>query len=202
MSLFQLRQTMIDACNRSVRAVALAVVMFQWGGGSVGGSDWPAWRHDAGRSAVTHDHLPFQMHSHWKRDLGANHVAWPEDPRLHFDAAYEPIAVGRLLIVASAQTQSVTAYDTRSGEIRWRHLVDAPVRLAPVAHLQRVYFGSGQWRPYVPGRADGEAPLDHRRGAATTARHWQRKIDNAMARSGWNCHSRRYGLLHRGCVAV
>ena len=71
--------------------------------------DWVAWRHDAGRSAVTREVLPEQLHLLWSRALGRNHVAWEEDVRLQFDASYEPIVVGQKLIVASARNNTVTS---------------------------------------------------------------------------------------------
>jgi hypothetical protein len=99
--------------------------------------DWPAWRHDAGRSAVTQESLPVKLFPVWTRSLQPNQVAWQEDPRLHFDASYEPIVVGKRLIVASSRTNSVTAYDTDSGDQLWRYLTEAPVR-GSVAHKGRI----------------------------------------------------------------
>lgn len=61
---------------------------------------------------------------------------------MQFDASYEPIVVGKRLVVASARTNSVTAYDTDSGVELWRFLTDTPVRLAPFAHQKKIYFGA------------------------------------------------------------
>ena len=77
--------------------------------------DWPTWRHDSQRSAVTAASLPKDLKLTWSRELGPNHIAWGEDPRLQFDASYQPIVVGKTLVVASARTHSVTAYHTESG---------------------------------------------------------------------------------------
>src|SRR6478609_28711 len=95
-----------------------------------GAGDWPAWRYDAGRSAATPDDLPAVLHPHWTLTLPALKPAWPDQPLMPFDAAYEPVVAGRLMFVGSSRTDSVTAYDTRTGESRWRFLADGPVRFA------------------------------------------------------------------------
>ena len=119
------------------------------------GDDWPAWRHDAQRSAVTRETLPAKLFPMWTWSLEQNHIAWQEDPRLHFDASYEPIVVGNRMVVASARTNSVTAFDTDSGDQLWRFLTDTPVRLAPFAHKDKVYFGADDGCLHCLDIADG-----------------------------------------------
>ena len=115
--------------------------LFFWSCLAVAG-DWPAWRHDAGRSGATDEQLSAELHLQWSRQLPHLKAAWPEDVRLQFDANYEPVVVGKLMIVASSRNDSVTAYDTATGERRWRFFADAPVRFAPVASGGSVYFGA------------------------------------------------------------
>ena len=105
-------------------------------------ADWPTWRGDAARSASTTDPLPDNLKLHWQRELPPLTPAWEEDPRLHFDGGYEPIAADGLLFVASSRNDSVTAYDLDSGEQVWRHHAGGPVRFAPVAHDGVLYFGA------------------------------------------------------------
>jgi outer membrane protein assembly factor BamB len=126
----------------SVLALATVVV------GVVDAEDWPAWRHDSTRSAVTAEALPADLHLQWTRSLGANHVAWGEDPRLQFDATYEPIVTDNKLIVASSRDHSVTAFNTDTGKRLWKFYLSTPVRLAPFAHGGRVYFGADDSRLY------------------------------------------------------
>jgi outer membrane protein assembly factor BamB len=105
-------------------------------------ADWPTWRHDSGRSGVTDEQLPAEMYLQWSRKLPPLKPAWPEDVRLQFDADYQPIVVGKLMYIASSHNDSVTAYDTDTGEKRWRFFADAPVRFAPVASNGTIYFGA------------------------------------------------------------
>src|SRR5215208_3412981 len=81
-------------------------------------ADWPAWRHDARRTAASPHDLPADLKLHWTLDLPALTPAWPDQPLIPFDAAYEPIVVGQLMVVGSSRTDSVTAYDTRTGARR------------------------------------------------------------------------------------
>jgi len=105
-------------------------------------SDWPTWRHDSGRSAATDEQLPGDLHLQWSRQLPALTPAWPEDPRLQFDASYQPIVLGQLMFVASSVNDSVTAYDTATGKQQWRFFADGPVRFAPIGAEGRIYFGA------------------------------------------------------------
>ena len=104
--------------------------------------DWPTWRYDAARSAASTEQLAAELHLEWRRDNPPLVPAWSEDPRLHFDAAYQPIVMDGTIFVASSHNDSVTAYDTQTGRKKWRFYTGMPVRFAPVAANERVYFGA------------------------------------------------------------
>lgn len=118
-------------------AIAIAVTS-----SAVLATDWPTWRFDTGRGASTPEQLPESLHLQWTRDMGALKPAWPEDPRLHFDAAYEPVIAGQLMFVGSSRNDSVSAFDLKTGQRKWRVFADGPVRFAPLVHAGRVYFGA------------------------------------------------------------
>ena len=104
--------------------------------------DWPTWRYDAGRTANTPHGVAKDLAVSWVLELPAPAPAWPEDPRLQFDASPEPIVVGGRMFVASAANDSLIAVDIKAGAIIWRFFADAPIRFAPVAVGERVYFGA------------------------------------------------------------
>jgi len=109
----------------------------------VQGHDWPMWRYDAGRTAASPEELPAQMHLQWTRELAPPRPAWPKSQdRLQFDASYEPVVAGKTLFVGSMVTDSVTAYDTRTGNEKWRFYTDGPVRFAPVVYKNKLYVAS------------------------------------------------------------
>ncbi|MBM4069779.1 MAG: hypothetical protein FJ271_12630 [Planctomycetes bacterium] len=119
-------------------------------------ADWPMWRHDAYRGAASPTPLPDKLHAHWVRELPALKPAWPDQPRMQFDACYEPVVVGRLLIFGSSRDDSVTALDTRSGEPIWRVCLGGPVRFAPVAWETRLFVCSDDGYLYCLEAATGK----------------------------------------------
>lgn len=77
--------------------------------------DWPTWRHDAQRSGTTTHALPADITLVWSRDLGKPDPAFDYHFRLCADQANEPVAVNGIVFVPSNTTDSVTAYDMKSG---------------------------------------------------------------------------------------
>lgn len=106
--------------------------------------DWPMWRYDAARTAASPDDIADNPVLLWSRKLPPVRPAWPmaNDERSGFDSSYEPVAMGRLLFIGSPNKGSVTAYDTATGEEKWKFLTEGPVRCAPVCHKGRIYAGS------------------------------------------------------------
>src|SRR4029450_661397 len=87
-------------------------------------ADWPTWRYDAGRTASSPQELPARLYLQWVREYPPLKPAWPDQPKLRFDTAYEPVVLGNTLFVGSSRTDSVTALDTATGAERWRFLAD------------------------------------------------------------------------------
>ncbi|UCG49192.1 MAG: PQQ-binding-like beta-propeller repeat protein [Phycisphaerales bacterium] len=121
-----------------------------------GGADWPMWRHDAARSAATSHSLPARLHLQWVRRMRRPAPAWPEEQyKLRFDLSYEPVVMGKLIFVPSMVGDKVTAYDTDTGRQVWRFYCDGPVRFAPVAWKDRIFFVSDDGHLYCLMAADG-----------------------------------------------
>jgi len=117
--------------------------------------DWPMWRHDAGRSAASSETLGSDLALRWTRQLVAPRMAWPEDPRIHFDATLEPVSTGNQVFIASSTTDSVTALDANTGLVRWQVFADGPIRFAPVVAHQQVYFGADDGYIYCVSAESG-----------------------------------------------
>ncbi|MEN6347610.1 MAG: PQQ-binding-like beta-propeller repeat protein [Armatimonadia bacterium] len=118
-------------------------------------ADWPLWRCDARHSAATSQDLGGDLHLQWTLQLPPLKPAWPDEPRMRFDVAYEPIVAGQTLFVASPREDALLALDTRTARLRWRFLADGPIRLAPAVSNGRVYFGSDDGNLYCLNAADG-----------------------------------------------
>lgn len=119
------------------------------------GNDWPQWRCDEYRSAVTLQTLPSPLYLQWRRDYPAPAPAWPNHTYFNFDRNYEPVAVGKRLFVPSNKGDFVEALDTDTGAILWRFHAEGPVRFAPVAYSNKVAFGSDDGSVYCLNAADG-----------------------------------------------
>ncbi|NQT85903.1 PQQ-like beta-propeller repeat protein, partial [bacterium] len=121
-------------------------------------ADWPQWRCDARRSAVSADALPPALHLRWVRKYPPLRPAhWQvRQVRQQFDLGYEPVVAGGTVFVASSRNDSVTALDLETGAETWRFYADGPVRFAPVVHGGRVMFGSDDGSLYCLAAADGK----------------------------------------------
>lgn len=118
--------------------------------------DWPTWRHNAGRTACTPQKLSDKLRLAWMRQSAPPSAAWPEDPRLLFDAAGEPIVVGKTLWLVSNSDDSITAVDTDSGREKWRFFAEGPMRLAPVVANDKLYAGADDGAVYCLSAKDGK----------------------------------------------
>ncbi|MFT5497842.1 MAG: outer membrane protein assembly factor BamB [Kiritimatiellia bacterium] len=111
--------------------------------GSLHAQDWPMWRYDAGRGASTPHALPAELQLQWTLQLESALPAWDHtQPKLHFDLAAEPVIMDGRLFVPSSRFDCLSAYDTKTGRALWQFDVEGPVRFAPVAWDNKVYFVS------------------------------------------------------------
>jgi outer membrane protein assembly factor BamB len=119
------------------------------------GHDWPMARFDAARSAASPQELTLPLHLQWVREYPPLRPAWPDQPKMQFDAAYDPVVSGQTLYVGSSGTDSVTALDTATGNEKWRFVADGPVRFAPLCWEGRVYFVADDGYLYCLDAAGG-----------------------------------------------
>ncbi len=137
------------------RLAAIACVLFCAATAMAG--DWPQWRYDAGRTACSPEPLAAKLHLQWVRELPRPRPAWPaSQAKLQFDASYEPIAAGGLLIVGSSADDSVAAYHAATGALAWRFYTDGPVRFAPVAYHGNIWAVSDDGHFYCLDQASGK----------------------------------------------
>ncbi|MCA9014759.1 MAG: PQQ-binding-like beta-propeller repeat protein [Planctomycetaceae bacterium] len=118
-------------------------------------ADWPMWRGNVERTAVTSEVLPVQLHLSWSRQLPKHQVAWPNEERLQYDLALEPVSVGNRILVGSPLDGSLTAFNAQTGEESWKFYSNGPVRFAPAVTGENVIFGSDDGYLYCLNLADG-----------------------------------------------
>ena len=132
------------------------------------GYDWPMWRYNAQRCAASPEQLPAELNLQWVRELAPPKPAWPaSQDRLQFDGSYEPVVAGKTIFVGSMVSDSVTAYDTETGAEKWRFYCDGPVRFAPVAYKDKLYFASDDGYLYCLNAEDGSLISKFLAGPAT-----------------------------------
>jgi outer membrane protein assembly factor BamB len=118
-------------------------------------ADWPMYRYDAGRTAASPLELPGTLHLQWVRELPPLKPAWPDQVKMQLDAVYEPIVLGKLLLVGSSRTDCLTAYDTATGAEQWRFHVEGPIRYAPAGWKDRVFVAADDGYLYCLKAASG-----------------------------------------------
>ena len=122
--------------------------------GITAAEDWPTWRHDAGRTNISAEKIPVPLYLQWKRQLPSVTPAFRKS-RLQFDQGYEPIVLGDTMYVAVPHVDAVVAYAVETGKEKWRFYTAGPVRLAPVAWRDKLYFGSDDGHLYCLNASDG-----------------------------------------------
>ena len=87
------------------------------------------YRKDSGRTTACQSGIPSELTLRWRRQLPPLTPAF-DNARLQFDAGYEPVSADGVLLLASSRTDSVAAYDTDTGDLRWTFHTSGPVENA------------------------------------------------------------------------
>jgi len=123
-------------------------------------ASWPAFRHDAQRSAATKAPVPLPLETLWEVEPEEQACPewlsndWRNNPQT--GAAVSPPVVARgLIIVALPNSHRVCALDAESGEIRWLYAAGGRVLAPPTIHGDLCLFGSQDGYAYCLRLADG-----------------------------------------------
>jgi len=139
------------------------------------------WRYDASRSAASPGQLPARLHLQWVRELEKPVPAWSKEQyKLQFDRSYEPVVMGKQIFVPSMVSDKVTAYDTNTGKENWRFYCDGPVRFAPIAWKNKIYFVSDDGHLYCLDAENGKLIWRFRLGPSQ-----RRILGNGRLISAW-----------------
>ncbi len=132
------------------------------------------------RGAVAGETLPNELHLQWVRELPELEPAWPDEPRMRFDVAYEPVAAGDTLFVASPRSDKITALDTATGVVEWEFFAGGPIRFAPVLWRDRLFFACDDGHLYCISASDGSLLWRFQAGPSR-----RRALGNARLISTW-----------------
>ncbi len=104
-------------------------------------TDWPTYRHDAGRSGATTAAVPAALHPMWEAALGGRLTS--------------PTVAGGKVFVANVEEHRVEAVDADSGRPLWHFTAGARVDSPPTLHEGRALFGSHDGCVYSVAADDG-----------------------------------------------
>ena len=154
------KQFSINKCRLN-RAWTSGCVILLLGNMIAVADDWPMWRKNAGRTAVTSETLPEKLTLRWRRELPRTTPAY-RNTRLQFDAGYEPVVAKGLLLIGSSLHDSVTAFNAATGRQLWVYQTDGPVRFAPAVMGDSVCFGSDDGYFYCVNLKTGQLRWRHK----------------------------------------
>jgi outer membrane protein assembly factor BamB len=122
--------------------------------------DWPAYRADGKRSAVSAENLTAKLFAHWTfHSRHTPRTAWPLPAglkRMYTDRAFHAVIAGTTLVFGNNVDNHVHALDTRTGKMKWSFAAEGAVRFAPMIDGGRVYFGSDDGHVYSVDIAQGK----------------------------------------------
>jgi len=140
------------------------------------GEDWPTYRHDRLRTAVTSEELDLPLQQVWKFRARSHRQA-PKPSHSPHHAKYPwltwyalPIsAAGDALFFSSAAEGRAVCLDAAAGKVRWEFLAGAAVNRTPMIWEGKVYVGSDDGHVYCLDAKSGSlvwkrraAPADRR----------------------------------------
>ena len=156
--------------------------------------DWPQWRFNAQRGAITAESLSTDLYLQWQRELPVAAPAWPAtQAKLQFDSGSYAVVQDDLLVVNSNKIDTVTAFHTRTGTERWRFTAEGPIRFSPIAADDRVYFVSDDGHLYCLALDTGRLLWHHAGGPEK-----KRTLGNERLVSAWP--ARGGPVLHHGRI--
>lgn len=117
--------------------------------------DWPAFRHDSGRSGTTSKPVPANLNSKWEVALGGRLTP--------------PVIANGLVYLAQIDTHTLFAIDEETGNEQWTYTIGGRIDSPPTVHRGRVVFGGADGWIYCLTANEGKlvwryraAPLDRR----------------------------------------
>ena len=73
-----------------------------------------------------------------------------------YDLSFYPIVVGTSLYYGSTADDAIHCLDTKTGKEEWVYTTGGPIRIAPVYHKGKLYFGSDDGFAYCIDASDGD----------------------------------------------
>jgi len=164
--------------RRKIQRLLCLAIIIVWPSAWPSAADWPTYRHDNQRSAITAETLKLPLAKRWEMiPTQPPSPAWakpakfdfyvspqsrkPLVHRLAYDHAYHTTAVGDRVFYGSSAEHTIHCLDAHTGKEKWVYFTDGPVRFAPSIHNNRVYAGSDDGTAYCLDAATGRLIWSH-----------------------------------------
>lgn len=167
---------------RTIRLLSLCVCAVT-AGMPCDAADWPMWRCDAARSAVSPEQLPAELTLQWSREFSPRKQAWDNALNLDlmtYDRVFEPVVTDGRLFLGFNDRDKLAAFDLETGAELWSYYAAGPVRLPPVAWKDRVFFASDDGHLYCVNASDGSLRWSFRGGPSS-----RQMLGNQRLVSAW-----------------
>ncbi|MFQ6036609.1 MAG: PQQ-binding-like beta-propeller repeat protein, partial [Sedimentisphaerales bacterium] len=105
-------------------------------------SDWPTYRHDAGRTAVTRTTVPAELQPYWQAEVSTKPSA--------------PVIAAGKVFVADIDAHTVCAFDVSDGQLFWSYTTASRVDSPPTYYKGLLLFGSRDGWVYCLRASDGQ----------------------------------------------
>ena len=144
--------------------------------------DWPTYRHDQQRSGYTTESIDaakLTVAWQWKSAVAPS-PAWPDSARWdayatldglrsmrNYDPVFHGIVVGEKLYLPSNSDHALRCFELSNGKLLWNFVAEAPIRIAPVALNQKVYFTCDRGLVYALDANSGSLVWKKQVGTAT-----------------------------------
>ncbi len=146
-------------------------------------NDWPQWRFSAGHTASSPNSLSDRLALQWTRTDVPRRQAW-DDPLnndvMQYDRIFEPVVKDGRMFVPYNDSDKIVAIDVESGDELWTFYTSGPVRFAPVAWRDVVFFTSDDGHLYCVSAIDGTEKWKFRGGPSE-----RKVIGNRRVISAW-----------------
>ena len=146
-------------------------------------NDWPQWRFSAGHTASSPNPLPHSLSLQWTRTDEPRRQVW-DDPLnndlMQYDRIFEPVVKDGRMFVPYNNSDKIVAIDVETGAELWTFYASGPIRFAPVAWKDVIFFTSDDGHLYCVSAIDGREKWKFRGGPSE-----RKVIGNGRVISAW-----------------
>ena len=129
-------------------------------------ANWPTYRSDKNRTGYSTETLPDKLSPSWSFEFASGPIrAWPNEIRMKWDAAFQPIIAEGKVFLGSSSDNCLYALDLKEGSELWRFHTQGPIRFAPAYWDKHLYAVSDDGFIYCVNATTGKLKWKFRGGA-------------------------------------